>query len=284
MKSEKPVSERSAIYVGVDVAKGFLDFDLPSNEAAHIENALEPIDAICAALKKKRKLIVVMEATGGYEHLLRVRLAKHGIPAAIVNPRQVRDFAKGIGIDAKTDPIDSKVISKFGAVVKPLPTAMKSSEDERRAALVTRRSQLLELITQEKNRIKQAWNAEVKQSIQETLEALKNQVKVIDSKLAQMIALDKANARVIEILRSVVGVGPVMISTVLAYLPELGSLNRAQVAKLVGVAPINRDSGKSTGKRFIGGGRSYVRRVLYMSTLAAIRHNERIRTLYKQFR
>ena len=196
----------------------------------------------------------------------------------------MRDFAKEIGIDAKTDPIDSRVISKFGAVVQPLQTAMKSKEDERRSALVTRRSQLLELITQEKNRIKQACNEEIKQCIQETLVALKNQVKVIDSKLAEMIANDKANARVIEILNSVVGVGPVMISTLLAYLPEIGKLNRAQVAKLVGVAPINRDSGKSSGKRFIGGGRSYVRRVLYMSTLAAIRHNPKIRALYKQFR
>ena len=137
------------------------------------------------------------------------------------------------------------MISTFGIVVKPLPTAMKWNEDERRSALVTRRSQLLELITQEKNRIKQAWDAEVKQSIQETLVALKNQVKLVDSKLAEMIANDKLNSRVIEILKSVAGVGPVMISTLLAFLPELGKLNRAQVAKLVGVAPINRDSGKN---------------------------------------
>ena len=282
--SERPNSKTIAFYVGVDVSKDFLDFDLPYNEAVRIENTIESIDAICAKLKKKKKVMVVMEATGGYEHLLRTRLAKHCVCAAVVNPRQVRDFAKGIGIDAKTDPIDSKVISKFGVVVKPLPTAMKSNEDERRSALVTRRSQLLELITQEKNRLKQAWDAEVKQSIQETLVALKNQVKAVDSKLAEMIANDKLNSRVIEILKSVVGVGPVMISTLLAYLPELGKLNRAQVAKLVGVAPINRDSGKNTGKRYIGGGRSYVRRVLYMSTLAAIRHNDKIRTLYKQFR
>jgi transposase len=116
---------------------------------------------------------------------------------------------------------------------------MKSKEDERRSALVTRRSQLLELITQEKNRLKQAWDSEVKQSIQETLVALKNQVKLVDSKLAEMIANDKLNSRVIEILKSVSGVGPVMISTLLAFLPELGKLNRAQVAKLVGVAPSN---------------------------------------------
>jgi transposase len=170
LMSERPVSKTISLYVGVDVSKDFLDFDLPSNEAIRIENAIEPIDTICALLKKKKKVMVVMEATGGYEHLLRTRLAKHCIFAAVVNPRQVRDFAKGIGIDAKTDPIDSKVISKFGIVVKPLPT------------------------------------------------------------------------------------------------------------------PINRDSGKNTGKRYIGGGRSYVRRVLYMSTLAAIRHNDKIRTLYKQFR
>ena len=154
--TERPNSKTISLYVGVDVSKDFLDFDLPSNEAIRIENAIEPIDTICALLKKKKMVMVVMEATGGYEHLLRTRLAKHCIFAAVVNPRQVRDFAKGIGIDAKTDPMDSKVISTFGIVVKPLPTAMKSNEDERRSALVTRRSQLLELITQEKNRLKQA--------------------------------------------------------------------------------------------------------------------------------
>jgi len=274
-----------SIFVGVDISKASLDFYLPySKEAIRIENAIAPIDALCAKLKKKRKLMVVMEATGGYEHLLRSRLGKHGVPAAVVNPRQVRDFAKGIGIDAKTDPIDAIVISTFGSVVKPRPTAMKSDNDEKRSALVTRRSQLLELMNQEQNRIKQTRDDEAKQSIREMLEFMRKQLKIIDTRLAQMIANDKENARIIEILDSVAGVGPVMISTILAQLPELGKLNREEIAKLVGVAPINRDSGKSTGKRYIGGGRSYIRRVLYMSTLAAIRCNSKFKAVYKHLR
>ena len=125
-----------------------------------------------------------MEATGGYEHLLRSRLGKHGVSAAVVNPRQVRDIAKGIGIDAKTDPIDAVVVSTFGSVVKPRPIAMKSDDDEKRSALVTGRSQLLELMNQEQNRIKQTHDDEAKQSVRETLEFMRKQLKIIDTRLA----------------------------------------------------------------------------------------------------
>jgi transposase len=240
---------------------------------------------LCQQLqKKKRSLMVVMEATGGYETLLVNQLALHDLQAAVVNPRRVRDFAKGIGIDAKTDSIDAKVISKYGEVVSPKPMAVKSEHEQKHGALVARRNQLLELISQENNRLKQTWDDDAKQSVRDVLEMLKKQLKSIDSQLAKMLKTDVENQRTIEILQSVKGVGPVMISTLIAELPELGRLNRSEVAKLVGVAPINRDSGKKSGKRFIGGGRGQVRRVLYMATLVAIRHNEKIKTFYQHLK
>jgi transposase len=238
---------------------------------------------LCKKLKSK-KLLVAMEATGGYELLLKTCLAKHGIDSTVLNPRQVRDFAKGIGLDAKTDAIDAHVISKFASVVEAKAMPMASDHEQKHSALVTRRCQLLVLINQENNRLKQAWDDDVKKSIQEVLESLKKQMKTVDSQLTKMLEKDTANERTIEILQSVKGIGPVTISTFIADLPELGKLNRGEVAKLVGVAPINRDSGKKSGKRFIGGGRDHLRRVLYMATIVAIRHNETIKRFYQRLK
>lgn len=282
----KTTRDTNKLFVGVDVSKFKLDVFVPdSNEAIRIDNSESPINAYCLTLKKKKQpVIVVMEATGGYETLLVNQLAAHGIEAAVVNPRQVRDFAKGIGADAKTDPIDAEVISRFAAVVKPKPMTIKSDHEQKHAALVARRNQLLELINQEQNRLKQSWDGNAKRSIQEVLEVLKKQLKSIDSQLAKMLQVDAKNQRKIQILSSVKGVGPVTISTLIAELPELGELNRGEVAKLVGVAPINRDSGKKFGKRLIGGGRGQIRRVLYMTTIVAIRHNERIKEFYQHLK
>ncbi|TWT96536.1 Transposase [Neorhodopirellula pilleata] len=221
-----------------------------------------------------------MEATGGYEKMLLHQLEQSGIEAAVVNPRRVRDFAKGIGIDAKTDPIDAAVISRYGEVVQPTPVACKSDHEKKHRALVDRRNQLLGLINQEKNRLKQTWDEDAKESIRVVLECLKKQLKQIDSDLAKMLKVDQENKRMIEILSSIKCVGPVLISTLITSLPELGKLNREQIAKLVGVAPINRDSGSKSGKRFIGGGRGNVRRVLYMAAVVGIRHNAVLKAYY----
>ena len=274
------------IFVGVDVSKDSLDVYRPdTGELIKIDNSETAVADLCRQLQnKKRSLMVVMEATGGYETLLVNQLALHDLKAAVVNPRRVRDFAKGIGMDAKTDPIDARVISKYGEVVSPKPMAVKSEHEQKHGALVARRNQLLELVNQENNRLKQTWDNDAKQSIRDVLEVLRKHLKSIDSQLAKMLKEDVENQRTIEILQSVKGVGPVMISTLIAELPELGRLNRAEVAKLVGVAPINRDSGKKSGKRFIAGGRNQVRRVLYMATLVAIRHNEKIKTFYQHLK
>ncbi len=157
-----------------------------------------------------------MEATGGYETLLVKCLAKHAIDAAVLNPRQVRDFAKGIVLDAKTDPIDAQLISKFASVVKSQAMPMASDHEQKHSALVARRCQLLELINQENNRLKQSWDDDVKKSIREVLESLKKQLKSLDSQLAKMLEMDTENKRTIEILQSVKGIGPVTISTLVA--------------------------------------------------------------------
>jgi len=205
----KSSNSTDKIFVGVDVSKATLDVYRPdTQELLKIDNSHEAITALCSQLeKKKRKVMVVMEGTGGYETLLLKLLASHKLEAAVINPKRLRNFAKGIGLDAKTDAIDAKVISKYAEVVEPQPMATKSDHEEK-------------------------------------------------------------------------GVGPVMVSTVLAELPEIGKLNRGEIAKLVGVAPINRDSGTRSGKRFIGGGRGQVRRVLTMATIVAIRHNPVIKAFY----
>jgi transposase len=273
-------------YIGVDVSKANLDlYQSSTGKSETLTNEVESTEQWCKSLKKlKKPVMVVMEATGGYETILVRALARHNICAAVVNPRQVRDFAKGIGIDAKTDEIDAKVIARFAEVVKPAPMVQSSEHNQKHTALVTRRGQLLQLINQESNRLTQSYDEDAKTSIRKTLDFLRNEAKSIDEQLAKMLETDVANKRVIEILESVKGVGTVTICTIVANLPELGKLNRGEIAKLVGLAPINRDSGTKNGKRFIGGGRGHVRRVLYMATLSAIRCNTTIKEFYQRLK
>lgn len=222
-----------------------------------------------------------MEATGGYENLLVDMLHESKIAIAVVNPRRIRDFAKGVGWDAKTDPIDAKLIAYYGEVVEPKPSVAKSPQEKELTALVVRRRQLLKMITMESNRLGQA-AASIAKFIKASLKSMKTQVKTLDQLIAKSVEESAANARKVEIMTSVKGVGPVAISTFIAELPELGELNRGQIAKLVGVAPINHDSGQHQGKRKTGAGRSSVRRVLYMSALVATRYNPRIKAFYQR--
>ena len=200
---------------------------------------------------------------------------------AVVNPRRVRDFAKGVGWDAKTDPIDAKLIAYYGEVVGPKPSVAKSRAEKDLTALVIRRRQLLKMITMESNRLGQASQA-VAGFIKESLKSMKKQVETLDHLISKGVHADAASKAKVEIMQSVKGIGPVAISTFITELPELGMLSRGQIAKLVGVAPINHDSGKHQGKRKTGAGRSSVRRVLYMSALVATRHNPRIRVFYQR--
>lgn len=269
------------VYVGVDVASKHLDLYFPdSGKSQRINNDAQAIRAFCDRLAGDKRYMFVMEASGGYERLLCAHLGDRNVAYAVVNARRVREFARCMGIDAKTDAIDAQVISKFASALKPIPTASQSDEERKHAALVTRRSQLVDLITQEKNRLKQAWDSDAKKSVQKTLKHLENELKSIDQKLTKMLKNGSMDQRKIEILQSAKGIGDVATSVLLAHLPELGKLNREQIAKLVGVAPMNRDSGGAVGKRFIMGGRGGVRSVLYMATLVAIRFNTKIKALY----
>ncbi len=280
MKEQYPFSQ----FVGVDVSKAKLDCAFADGkQTLSIENAQKQIvRELIGRINNPQSAMVVMEATGGYEELLVTLLHQHKIALAVVNPRRIRDFADGIGRDAKTDPIDAQVIAFYGQVVKPEPQAAKSEEDKKLQALVERRRQLLDLINQENNRLGQTTDREIRGYIEQSLDTLKKQVQVIGQRLAKCVEANTENARKVEILQSVKGLGPVSISTFLAELPELGQLNRGQIAKLVGVAPMNRDSGQKSGRRRTFGGRSYVRRVLYMATLVATRFNPRIQAFYQR--
>lgn len=271
-------------FLGVDVSKSKLDFAFADGkQTPSIANTEEEIvRELIGRMENPRTTIVVMEATGGYEDLLVTLLHQHHIALAVVNPRRIRDFAAGIGRDAKTDPIDAGVIAFYGQVVKPAAQLAKSDDDKKLQSLVERRRQLLDLINQEENRLQQTADREIQQYIRQSLEPLKKQVKTIDERLAQCVQENTTNIRKVEILESVKGLGPVAISTLLAELPELGQLNRGEIAKLVGVAPMNNDSGQASGRRRIFGGRSYVRRVLYMATLVATRFNPSIKTFYQR--
>jgi len=271
-------------FVGVDVSKATLDFVLAEGEkSVSIKNTEKQIvDKLIGVITDPLSTIVVLEATGGYEGRLVALLHQHKIAVAVVNPRRVRDFAKGIGLDAKTDSIDARAIALYGQVVKPAAQMAKSVEQKKLKALVEYRRQLLGLINQQKNRLQQTSDLEIQDYIRQSLETLEKQAKTIDQRLEKCVRADTKNARKIEIFDSVKGLGPVIASTFLAELPELGTLNRGQISKLVGVAPMNRDSGTMSGKRRTIGGRSYVRRVLYMATLVATRHNPRIKAFYQR--
>ena len=280
MNDQSPFSE----VVGVDVSKAKLDFAFANGkETFSIDNTQQQIVAeLMGRIKNPQGTIVVREATGGYEELLVTLRHQHDIAVAVVNPRRVRAFAAGIGKEAKTDPIDAQVIAFSGQVVQPAAQVARSTDEKKLQALVERRRQLLDLINQENNRRQQTADREIQEYLQQSLETLKTQVKTIDERLAKCVQADTANARKVEILESVKGVGPVVVSTILAQLPELGKLHRGEIAKLVGVAPLNNDSGQASGQRRTFGGRSDVRRVLDMATLVATRFNTRIKSFYQR--
>jgi len=271
-----------SLVIGIDVSKAKLDIAWgPNGPLETIENAdTEIARLLIKKIEDPANTLIVMEATGGYESGLVDLLHQSNLSLAVVNPRRIRDFAKGMGLDAKTDAIDAKVIARYGEVVKPKEHVAKTDSEKKLEALVTRRRQLLNLINQESNRLKQTRDKEIQKLIQQMIKTLEKQAKTVDRLIVEAVAADQQNARKIEILQSVKGVGIVMVSTLIAELPELGTLNRGQISKLVGVAPMNNDSGSKTGKCKTSGGRSSVRRVLYMATLVATRFNPKIKAFY----
>ena len=273
------------IYVGIDVAKdSFYTASCPSIIKAHLPNTLDGHRKLLQLLQKETIALIVLEATGGYERPLVAELMSNSLPVVVVNPRQVRDFAKGMGQKAKTDPIDAQVLAQFAQIVKPAPKPHSKPQIEELSELVRRHRQLNDLRTQESNRLATVCHPKVKKSIQKMIKSLDCQIDEIDQLVRNYIDTDVDFKNKDHILQRVPGVGPQTSAMLIANLPELGTLNRQEIAALAGLAPWDRSSGKSTGQMHIWGGRKDVRSVLYMSAFTACRFNPVIRSFAERLR
>ena len=270
------------VFVGIDVAQAHLDLAVrPTNETWQVPNTDAAFPDLIARLRALAPTLIVLEATGGYEHAVLSAIAAAGLPIVAVNPRQVRDFAKAFGILAKTDQIDAAILALFAERVRPAVRALPDADTAELAALLARRRQLLDMLTAERHRLAQARPA-VRRSLQQHIHWLEQRVHDFDDDLSRRIRRSPVWRAKEDLLRSAPGIGPVVARTLLAVLPELGRLPRRPLAALVGLAPFNRDSGRHRGRRCIWGGRRTVRAALYMATLVATRHNPAIRACYQR--
>lgn len=272
------------LYVGVDVAKDRLDVCiLPAGERFSVDNRPKAHADLAERLAKLSLARIVLEATGGYEMAIAATLAAAKLPVVVVNARQVRDFARAKGKLAKTDVIDAEVLASFGEAIKPELRPVPDEKVRSLDALVGRRRQVVEMITAERNRTIQA-KGDVLKHIQEHIHWLENSLKNIDDDLDHVVKDSPVWREKEDLLRSVPGIGPTIAKMLLAELPELGQLNRRKIAALVGVAPMNNQSGRRDAPRHIRGGRQQVRSALYMAALVASRFNPAIRAFYQRLR
>jgi transposase len=279
MKKIEPTSSEKP-FIGIDVAKDSLEvFDDLSSQRTTCPNKMRDLERLTKDLKKVSPELIVMEATGGYETQAAIAFTKAGLPFAIVFPRRVRQLAHGLGMIAKNDEIDARVIAYYGRVAGIKPKPLESNELRELQALTTRRTQLVEMRLMEENRL-DTTHPSMRKEIKEHIGWLRRQTQKIDTEINRRIDQCEAWNEKRKLLMSVPGVGAVLASTLITQLPELGSLSNRKIAALVGVAPFDRDTGKSRGMRFCKGGRNSVRRVLYMATLSAARFNPVIKTFY----
>lgn len=276
------MTDRDEKYVGVDVSKDRLDVAVaPSGETFSFPNDEEGIGDLVATLSPIAPQIIVLEATGGLEIATASMLSVSGLDVAIINPRQGRDFARAMGRLAKTDAIDAQILAEFALRIQPEPRPLADAQTQRLSALISRRRQVVGMIVAEKNRLRRA-HLEVRKRLMAHIDWLEHELEALDNELSNEIRTSPLWREQENLLRSVPGVGPVLSITLLAQLPELGTLNRKQIAALVGVAPLNHDSGRWRGHRSCWGGRANVRSALYMGALAALRHNPVIRAFYNR--
>ena len=269
-------------YIGIDVSKAVLDvFILPIKRQLQFKNDSKGIQKLITQCRSFSAATIVMEATGGYEKPAAHALAKAELAVSVINPRQIRDFAKALGKLAKTDRIDAQVIALFAEKMQPITNVVCNEEQQQLAENNARRRQLIDMITMEKNRLDKASKA-ITKSIQRIIKTLEKELQDINTTLAECIQATPAYAEKNTLLKTIKGVGAVVAAGLLAELPELGTLGAKQISALAGVAPYNRDSGTLRGKRAIWGGRAAVRSTLYMATLVAIRHNVQIRAFYER--
>ncbi len=274
-------SNMSDVFVGIDVSKARLDVAVrPSGETWSVANDEAGFTELTARLKPLAPRLVVMEATGGYQAPVCAALSVDGLTVAVVNPRQVRDFARATGRLAKTDLIDAEVIARFGETLRPEPRPLPSEETLALQALVARRRQLVDMITAESNRLATATEPHVRHDLEEHLKWLRRRLKDGDDDLYDGLKKSPLWRVKEQILRSAPGIGRITTLSLVAQLPELGTLTGRKISALVGVAPFNRDSGTLRGKRAIWGGRASVRQALYMATLTAIRCSPTMRGFY----
>lgn len=273
------------LYVGIDVSKATLDVAiLPLGRHFVVSNDEAGIDELLGGLEDPKPILVVLEASGGYERPVAAAIAASsaGIAVAVVNPRQTRDFARATGKLAKTDALDAKALARFAEAVRPEPRALPEEEAREFQAILARRRQLIQMMTAEKNRLGSATSKAVARRIEAHVRWLEKELSRTDRDLDEAIEGSPAFKENEALLRSVPGVGPVLCRTLIAELPELGSLPPRELSALVGVAPLNRDSGTLRGKRAVWGGRARVREALYMGALVASRYNPHIKEFYER--
>jgi transposase len=269
-------------FVGIDVAKAQLDIAVrPSGERWAVPNDADGVVTLVERLQALHPTLIVLEATGGLERIATAALATAGLPVVIVNPRQARDFARATGQWAKTDALEARALAHFADVIRPTPRPLPDTQTQELRALLSRRQQLIGMRTAEQNRLA-GTSERLTQDIEAHIAWLNARIATLDADLETMLRASPLWRENDDLLQSVPGVGPVCARTLLLELPELGTLTRQQIAALVGVAPLNCDSGTLRGRRTIWGGRAHVRTVLYMGTLVATRFNPQIKVFYQR--
>ena len=271
------------MFVGIDVAKDRLDVHVrPSGEAFSVARDGKGLDELVARLRALDVALIVLEATGGFETTVAGALCAAGLPLAVVNPRQIRDFARATGRLAKTDAIDAAASAHSAEAVRPDPRPVPDEQARSLGELITRRRQIVEMMTAERNRRGRLTNRRMIKSVDRLLKALQRELSDLEADLDDTIRGTPAWRETEDLLKSVPGIGDVVARTLIADLPELGTLDRKKIAALVGVAPFNRDSGTLRGRRTIWGGRANVRAALYMAALVASQHNPILRRFYQR--
>lgn len=271
------------IFIGIDIAKAEFEIKESGPQKTYSERHTQAgIRRTVRRMAAIQPTLVAMEATGGLEKALARALAAAGIRVAVINPRQIRDFARSLGRLAKTDGIDADVIALYAERIRPEPRDFPDANTDLLDALLTRRQQLIQMMTAEKNRLQQTDSVAIRRSIQAVIRSFKKEIESLSRSVDSLLASCPEMQAKAELLQSVGGVGPIVAQTLIAAVPELGKVSKKQIAALIGVAPINRDSGIMRGRRTTWGGRSHVRTILYMAALTAIRSNPLIRAFYKR--
>jgi len=273
------------VFVGIDVSGKRLDVCvLPDGVELSFDNNDEGVGSLGREIAKRKATLVVLEATGGLERLVFAHLVAEGIPVVVANPRRVRQYAQAAGVMAKTDSVDARVLARFARDIRPERRPGRSPQEEVLRELMARRGQLMRMRVAEINRLKRAADTGVVEDIESSLESLDRRITALDKRIDDEIGKDPMWKDTDDLLRSVPGVGEKTSRMLIAALPEIGRLSGKEAASLAGLAPFAHDSGKMKGRRMIRGGRSSVRRALYMSALVASRHNEDIRVFYQRLR